>query len=207
MRGKSHILQRPDTDVLQDASTAQAIGALNTVGVAAFLCDATGKVRAMTPCAQGLLGEERALKLVGGRLLAGAETPDLGAVIRQQAISQDGGTTLLIPSGQGPALVLDITPLIREDWAARLPVRVLVTSRGRPGLTRPEPVLQASFGLTLAEAEVAIALVRGEKPPAIAAQRKVTVQTVRTQIRNLYSKIGVGHRAALAARLAALVSG
>lgn len=207
MCGNTHSPQTPNMDRVQDAAAAQAIGALNTVGIAAFLCDAAGRVRAMTPCAQGLLGEDGPLKLIEGRLQARAETPSLTAVIRRQAMGQEDGATLLIPAETGPALVLDITPLIREDWAARLPVRVLVTSRGRPGLTLPEPVLQASFGLTLAEAEVAVALARGETPPAIAARRQVTVQTIRTQIRNLYSKVGVGHRAALAARLAALVSG
>jgi DNA-binding CsgD family transcriptional regulator len=160
----------------------------------------------MTPCAQALLGEGRALELVGGRLRARSEGPDLTSAIRRQANGGDEGATLLIPVEAGPALVLDITPLLREDWAARLPVRVLVTSRGRPAVeSRPEPVLQASFGLTFAEAEVAISLARGGTPIAIAAERRVSVETVRSQIRNLYLKVGVGHRAALTARLAALV--
>lgn len=190
---------------MEEAGAAQVIGALNAVGIAAFLCDSQGRVRAMTPCAHRLLGENRCLTLIGGRLQSQSAAPDLTAAIRRQATEQAGGTTLLIPAADGPALVLDLTPLLREDWAARLPVRVLVTSRGRPSLSPPEPVLQASFGLTLAEAEVAVALARGEAPPAIAARRRVTVQTIRTQIRNLYSKVGVGHRGALAARLAALV--
>ncbi len=188
---------------------AQAIGALNTVGIAAFLCDAQARVRAMTPCARSLLDQDRGLVISGGRLQAASAGPDLTATIRRLAVGQadaDQATTLLIPVETGPALVLDITPLIREDWAANLPVRVLVTSRGRPALEgRPEPVLQVSFGLTQAEAEVAIQLARGVTPPDIARARLVSLATVRTQIRNLYLKTGVSHRAALAARLAALL--
>lgn len=206
MSGNSFSPQKPGVGPIGDPAAAQAIGALNTVGIAAFLCDVHGRVQAMTPCAQALLGEGCALELVGGRLQARSGGPDLAAAIRRQAGAAGQGMTLLIPVEAGPALVLDLTPLVHEDWAAGLPAQVLVTARGRPAApTRPEPVLQASFGLTFAEAEVAVNLARGETPTAIAADRRVSVETVRSQIRNLYMKVGVGHRAALTARLAALV--
>lgn len=196
----------PVLGLTEDPVAAQAMGALNTVGIAAFLCDSQGRVRAMTPCAQRLLGEGRALELVGGRLHARSEGADLTGPIRHHANEVSDGATLLIPMEKGPALVLDITPLVREDWAARLPVSVLVTVRGRGALdARAEAALQSSFGLSPTEARIAIGLARGKQPPVIAAERQVSVQTIRTQIRNLYAKVGVGHRAALVAQVSALL--
>lgn len=206
MGGNSFSPQKSGLGLIHDPAAAQAIGALNTVGIAAFLCDAQARVRAMTPCAQTLLGEDRALEVVGGRLRARSEGADLSQAIRQQAAEPGNGATVLIPMEAGPALVLDITPLIREVWAAPLAVRVLVTSRARTSNeARSGSVLQASFGLTLAETQIALSLARGRTPGEIAAERSVSIQTVRTQIRSLYSKVGVGHRAALASRLSSLL--
>ena len=55
-----------------------------------------------------------------------------------------------------------------------------------------DPVLMAaSFGLTRAETTVAQALGRGEDPQRIADARFVSRQTVRSQMRTIYRKLGV----------------
>ena len=63
-----------------------------------------------------------------------------------------------------------------------------------PCLTiRPE-LLQSAYGLTPAEARVAIALLEGSSAKGVANYLHVSPHTVRTQIRQIYAKFGVGTR-------------
>jgi DNA-binding CsgD family transcriptional regulator len=64
--------------------------------------------------------------------------------------------------------------------------------------------LQQLFGLTAAEAGVALALVAGRSAEEIAAERGVSVPTVRTQIRQLLAKTGALHLRDLVRLLAGL---
>jgi DNA-binding CsgD family transcriptional regulator len=71
------------------------------------------------------------------------------------------------------------------------------------------PVLTASalhqlFGLTSAEASVALALAAGRSAEEIAAERAVSLPTVRTQIRQILAKTGALHVRDLVRLLAGL---
>jgi DNA-binding CsgD family transcriptional regulator len=71
----------------------------------------------------------------------------------------------------------------------------------------PVPAAQALhqlFGLTAAEAGVALALVAGRSAEEIAAERRVSVPTVRTQIRQILAKTGALHLRDLMRLLAGL---
>lgn len=59
--------------------------------------------------------------------------------------------------------------------------------------------LQAIHGLTTAEAEVALGLSRGRSLPGIAAERGVTTQTVRNQLKRAMTKTSTRRQAELAA--------
>ena len=61
--------------------------------------------------------------------------------------------------------------------------------------------LRAGFKLTAAEAEVALMLAEGQEPQTIAEARSVSINTVRSQLRNIYDKLGVKRQSELAARL------
>ncbi len=64
-------------------------------------------------------------------------------------------------------------------------------------LSYPLPAPAIPEGLTLAEREIAILLVRGLSSRAVAVHRGVSVHTVANQIRSLYSKLGVSSRVEL----------
>ena len=53
------------------------------------------------------------------------------------------------------------------------------------------------YGLTLAEAQVASALAQGETVASIAKRRRVSVTTVRTQVRGIFHKTNVSRQADL----------
>ena len=159
-------------------------------GLAAILCDARGLVLAVTPPAQVLLDSSGPLQLDTGLLTARCG-PDLSAIIATVAAGTTGTRTLLLHGQPGPASVLTITPLGRLVQGQES--LVLVTA---PALQRgdrdPERALQASFGLTVAEA-------------AIAADRGVSPGTLKSQIKSIYQKVGVTRELELATCLASLV--
>jgi DNA-binding CsgD family transcriptional regulator len=70
--------------------------------------------------------------------------------------------------------------------------------------TQDTAIWAATFDLTLAEAQVAALVVAGQSAEQIAAQRQVSVGTVRTQIKALLEKTGSERQIELVARLRAL---
>lgn len=74
---------------------------------------------------------------------------------------------------------------------------------------RSAPVLDSflishALELTPAEAQVATALARGQKPEDVARQRNVSPQTVRTQLRTVYQKLDVSRQSDLVRMLSEL---
>ena len=59
----------------------------------------------------------------------------------------------------------------------------------------------SNFGLTAAEAYVAIGVARGETLISIATRRGITVATARTQLRSVFSKLGAHRQSQLVAVL------
>ncbi len=76
-----------------------------------------------------------------------------------------------------------------------MPGRALILLReARPKPDFPDPqILRGLFGLTLAEAEVAQALMGGATKEAVAALRHSQVSTVRTQVRSILEKTGAAN--------------
>jgi DNA-binding CsgD family transcriptional regulator len=70
----------------------------------------------------------------------------------------------------------------------------------------PEAVLCEQYGLTAAEARVASLVAEGLSPEQIARARKVSLHTVRSQIRAVYDKLGVHRQVELAGRLMGISS-
>jgi DNA-binding CsgD family transcriptional regulator len=62
-----------------------------------------------------------------------------------------------------------------------------------------ERILRSGFGLTQAEACVALAITRGESLDEIARARGVTVATTRTQLKSVFFKTQTHRQAELAA--------
>lgn len=80
---------------------------------------------------------------------------------------------------------------------------ILIINTGSPGSDIPRK-LMALFNLTLAEAEVAAALAQGQAIPDIAATRGTAIDTVRTQLREIYAKTETHSQAQLVAKVTRL---
>jgi DNA-binding CsgD family transcriptional regulator len=193
---------------LEEQGARLMAGALEAVSLAAFICDWRGMVKAMTPTAEALLGEQGPLSVRGG--LLGATHPaaarSLALAIEKAAAGHlvagaPVASTLILPAGLEPQ-VLEVIPLPRREYAFGFEPRVLVVARGgRPDAGRIQLLLQSVYGLTLAEADVAQRLADGQPTELIAEQRSASLGTVRSQIRSIYGKLNVHRANELVARL------
>lgn len=208
----AHLRTAVRTQMALEHQGAQLVpGALETLTLAGFVCDGQGIVRAMTPHDEALVstGEPLGLKHGGLRPGRAAESRALSEAIELAASGLDGpgaplARSFVIHSASGDPVVVDVLPLPRREYAFGFQPRVLVVVRRGMQNRRDQTgqLLQAAYHLTTAEADVALRLAEGQPPDAIAAVRRVSVDTVRAQIRAIYSKFGVHRQSELVGRLA-----
>lgn len=206
-----HVRTAVRTQMALEHQGAQLIaGALEALSLTAFVCDRAGAVKAMTPTAEALVSEGAALRLKNGQLRAAnpADTRRLtdgidaaiGAIIRPDT---PRGNAIVVRGTTGEPLTLTVVPLPRTEHAFGFNPRVLVVARAPKAQDagRTRVLLQSAYGLTAAEAEVALRLGNGEHAEAIAGTRGVSVSTVRAQIRSIFAKLGVRRQSELVARI------
>ncbi|MDE2201077.1 MAG: helix-turn-helix transcriptional regulator, partial [Rhodospirillales bacterium] len=95
-----------------------------------------------------------------------------------------------LPHGAGGRATLTLLPLgMATDWTLPRPPAILAVQHGPPAGARvPPDQLAALFGLTRAEAELAIDLLAGLAPAQIAARRSRSIHTIRTHLARLMAK-------------------
>lgn len=178
---------------LAGQGAAVAAGALAAVGLAAFVCDAAGRVLHLTPLAEALLREGDPLRVGHGRLAA-ARTPDDRALAAR--IAAAGATPpredLIVHdrSGHG-ALRVQVAPLAQGSPLARGLVLVTahpVAAGGAVSAAEAAETARARYRLTAAETLVARSLLEGARPREIAAALDITESTARTHVRNVLAK-------------------
>ncbi|KHK93718.1 response regulator [Novosphingobium malaysiense] len=165
---------------------------------AAILLDSTGRVCAVTPAAEALLGSET-VQVRSGTLRA--MRPDVDAslqnIIGSALDNRKPTSELWLRTVRGPTL-LEAFTLPRQDWAFGFAPRVIVTMKSPLGLSGAHPDrLGAAFGLTRAEGEIVSLLVQGHSRQQIATIRGVSVQTVASQLRTIFVKCDVNREAEL----------
>jgi DNA-binding CsgD family transcriptional regulator len=186
-------------------------GMLEALSIPGFLCDRRGMVRAVTPAAENAVSAG-GIQLVKGRLQLPRpeDSRRLEEAIRAAADPTGPRRPMFHtvvargPDGALP-LILDVIALPARDYEFTFAPRVLVTSGApQPAEQRRADVLRAAYALTEAEADIALRLSAGESACVIAAARRVTVGTVRAQLKASMAKLGVKRQAALVARLGQL---
>eukprot|EP01034_Spumella_vulgaris_P006770 gene6770-8631_t len=96
--------------------------------------------------------------------------------------------------------------LPEREWSlGKLPHAILIANgpkRDRAGVAQ---YLTAIYRLSPAEADIAMRLYEGKPRPRIAAERRVTPETLRGQIKQVYLKCGVDGEAGLMRLLAPIL--
>jgi DNA-binding CsgD family transcriptional regulator len=190
-------------------SAAKEASRTGPPAVAWFLLDPAGRVTDMSGLAEDLVRRDVRFRLVEGRLQV---QPD-DEIRPASDIIHDGRLRGWL---DGAAVRVSSAPLpLQSRTAFRLPgdAASIVTfaiemdrtaasgEDGAPGLAGR---LQAAFGLTPAEADVAIAVGRGQTVKATAAARRVSRETIRTHLKRVFSKTSTGRQTELALLLASI---
>jgi len=209
-----HVRSAVRTQMMLEGNTASLLtGTMEAMSLAAFACDHIGQVMAMTPQAEALLSDGRFLKLQLNCLTAELSQDSLAldqAIREAVAGLQRPGLPLMkslfIRSLQGEqtpdTIIVDVISLPVRPFAFSFTPRALVLVRG---LNRDDQqliaALKTAFLLTEAEAQVAMQLANGQKPEDIADSRRVSVATIRSQIKSIYEKMGINRQGELVTRL------
>lgn len=176
------------------ARNAEAM--LDVTAAASILLDEAGRILHMNEeaqqialaqdglCVRGgqIMPTDRSRRAEFGALVAACSAADLGHPVHS------GGALALSRSSHDRPLQLLITPVrLTGEQHSAVRVLVLITDPDR-AVNFPDTVLRQIYGLTPAETEIANALLTGCSLEEIAQQRKVSVATVRSQMKALMSK-------------------
>ncbi len=188
--------------------TSPADTTLDALALPVLRVDRSGRALWANAAAERLFAEKDGLLFVRGRQIDAQYKDDsvrLADALLRASEGQGGSVAISRPSGRR-ALAVIANPLPAEYALSPGEALLFISDpeRRAPALVER---LRHLFGLTAAEAEVAVALGHGQDIPEISAARQVKVSTLRDQISSILAKTGTGRQAQLAAligRLAAL---
>jgi DNA-binding CsgD family transcriptional regulator len=138
-----------------------------------------------------LLRGARFLRSSNGRLTTAVDADRRGfeaAVGAASVAAERNASTCLLRAEDGAAVVASLMPLLAPAPQGA----VLVTIDVPRAAARPEVLaahLQEAFGLSPSEADIAIRLADGATTSEISEQRRSTIATVRTQVKNIMFKM------------------
>jgi DNA-binding CsgD family transcriptional regulator/PAS domain-containing protein len=182
---------------LNQGTTAQALAQM---AAAAFLLDGDGRVLFANGAAEALFRRGRGVRVSQGRLSAARteDAADLAAMIGRCALSgtEERGGVLTFGEGAAPLtlqfLPVRETPLLAPGLACAM---VFDTTHKAPA--DPAQRLRAVYGLTAAEAALALEIAKGDGKRAAAERRGVSFATARTHLSRIFEKTGVNRQAEL----------
>ena len=188
-------------------ATAEAVQAASAAALAAaetgvILLTAGGRIVHADPAARRLadsVGLQLHSKRGALQALDPAATRHLQDLVHDAAAGGLGGD-MLMRAADGSAVALAVcrmAPPAGEadtdavDGEEAVPGQALVTLRHLGRVPASPRRVAALFGLTRAEADVAIAVAAGQQVSAVAAGRGVSASTVKAQVRSAMGKAGV----------------
>jgi DNA-binding CsgD family transcriptional regulator/PAS domain-containing protein len=195
-----------------EAKVADLENGFNSIESAVVLLDRTGRVVLVNDRALSILDQEQCLALRKSRLVA--PNREEGATLRGLIIKAiatatfkglDGGGAMPLGRAGKKPLQLLVAPL--RSIGAALPGRAVVAvflSDPERNLAVPAEVLRTLFGLTRAEARLAISLLDGHSLSESAELNSVSRETVKSQIASVFLKTGARGQTDLVRLLARL---
>lgn len=192
-------------------AAALVAGTLDALSIAAFVCDVHGRVQRMTQAAEKLVSDGGPLRLRKGWLGCPQDNGDRALTVAIEQATRGAerpgnplARSIVIDSNDGP-LILNVLPLPKAAIEFSLHPRVVVLVRSsNSNDTRRAEILTGVYGLTPAETQIALLLTQGKAAEVIACERRVSVGTVRAQIKSLLAKFGVSKQIELVARVSNL---
>lgn len=189
-------------DAISCASSLKA-NALDQLPFGVAIVDETLAVEEMNGACRNILGRGDGLALRGGRILC-RSSHDQSALARaiKVTVSDWAPDTPIVQirreAGAEPYVVRPIGPKADDGAGARCLLMIVDPDGSAPPAAR---IWRAMFGLTECELIIAEGMVAGRRISDIAMQRGVSVETVRSQTKRLFERLGVSSQAEAAARL------
>jgi DNA-binding CsgD family transcriptional regulator len=171
-------------------------GACDAIGHAVITMAPDGRVIHHNAAADILLQAGDAFRLNGGFLDAAlaSDRERLAAAIQQVgAATKPEAVSLLIGRTGGGGCYVSVLP----DTTGSARQIVLLASCSRSSDPNLSSSIRSIYGLSHAEAEIAIS--EGSSLEAVAAQRRTSVSTIRTQVKAITAKLGCSRQAELVA--------
>lgn len=190
-------------DALDGATDARATtwSAFDRMPVGLFAIDRFGHVKQMNRAGENMLGRGLRLGRDGVAAMNAKTTRALRALLASSRTRRGSPVALALPRPTGlPLSAIVLAPgreTLRSLGRASSDVLLVVTdpnARVEP----PASVLVRVYGLTAAEARVALLLGRGLVPKEVASELGTSWNTVRTQLRQIYAKTQTSGQAGLA---------
>jgi DNA-binding CsgD family transcriptional regulator/PAS domain-containing protein len=173
--------------------------ALEALALGVVIATADGAIVFANAAAEALVRRDEGLQFGGRRSGLGAVQPLEAQALRGlvDAVTHGGvGGMLRVTRRTQPPLAVLVAPLptrLHPATALAPSLALVLITDPADGPMLAAQALQQLFGVTVAEADVALALVAGHSAAEIAAERRVSVPTVRTQIRQILTKTGALH--------------
>lgn len=198
---RAAVIQREIAHARREAQQVKSL--LHNVPVGMVVVDGSGRIRFSNLLADHILLRHKALSLNNGCLKlfsreyqrqfdrAIAELSRAGGLRSSSALDETRIISLSHPNYAYP-LVLFLT-LQQSETAGAEDTFDVVVRISDPGSITDISLAQLEdiFALSAAEAEVAVCLVNGLKLSDIAEYKGVSTETVRTQVKNIFHKLGV----------------
>jgi DNA-binding CsgD family transcriptional regulator len=195
---------------LADVQFSQQLSAasLDVLAMPTMVVNEFGMVAHANRSAQRLLSGRRELWLESGHLhnRSQAVTHQLNLEITKAIQASRGSAgeapgVVLVPRSGRKDLLLLVSPLpLSETARMRGGALVVAFDSEQQPQTRPA-LLQQLFGLSEAEAALAISLCGGLTLEQVSAERGTSLHTVRSQLKNIFNKTGTGRQADLVSLL------
>jgi DNA-binding CsgD family transcriptional regulator len=190
---------------LRRVAEHRSIEVLEATGLAAVALDGRGRASVVTHRARAILSGGD-LRFRHGQLSATEPSNDrlLQGLIRRAVSAagphrQEGADTVVLERhGRRPLVARAISlPATLRDVFAR-DVAILVLSDTGAGEPVPAQLLREAFGLTPAEAEVAVRIAGGGDPRSVADDLGVSPETVRGHLKKVFAKTDTARQSELA---------
>ncbi|HJU16684.1 MAG TPA: helix-turn-helix transcriptional regulator [Stellaceae bacterium] len=168
---------------------------LNRCKEGALLVDAQARVLFANAAAEAILTEGAALRVVNGRLAAGA--PGQSEALRG-AIAGGTGGLLALPRCGGGSVAVQILPLRAEtSWLPQPAAAILFVRDPRASALPSRGQIRLLFDLTPAQAAMAREILEGDGIQAAALRLGISRATARTHLLEVFHKTGTNRQAEL----------
>lgn len=178
--------------------SAMHASALDALAFGVIVCDSSGRIVLTNKMAETITRDGGSGIILGARkkgleAVVPAQSRALLAFVHDAATGGPGGVMRLTGrSGDGELLIL-VTPLPRGmglNGGTPQAYALLTLRRAWDNPSFSSTILATLFGLSPAQADIALAIFEGKTPEAIATERGVAISTLRTHLAEIFIRTG-----------------